>query len=74
MLQRYTWSRVCWTSSLFNEEFVLASDAEELELAVERATSNMVAAQNRCAELEELNERLKRELGKAFHIISKGIA
>ena len=33
--------------------WVKSSDAEALELAVERATANMVAAQNRAAELEK---------------------
>jgi multidrug resistance efflux pump len=41
-----------------NGTWVKSSDAEELELAVERATANMVAAQNRAAELEKaLNEK-----------------
>jgi hypothetical protein len=70
-LQRYSWDSVYED---FDQEtkWVKASDAEALELAVERATANMIAAQNRVAELEELNERLKHELEKAFHII-KGI-
>jgi hypothetical protein len=33
--------------------WVKASDAEALELAVERATANMISAQNRAAELEK---------------------
>jgi hypothetical protein len=72
-LQRYSWDSVYED---FDQEtkWVKASDAEALELAVERATANMVAAQTRCAELEELNDKLKRELEKALHILSKGIA
>jgi hypothetical protein len=34
-------------------EWVKASDAEALKLAVERATANMISAQNRAAELEK---------------------
>jgi phage terminase Nu1 subunit (DNA packaging protein) len=34
-------------------EWVKASDAEALKLAVERATANMVHAQNRAVELEK---------------------
>ena len=34
-------------------EYVEPIEAEKLELAVERATANMVAAQNRAAELEK---------------------
>jgi hypothetical protein len=39
--------------------WVKASDAERLETAVERATANMVHAQNRAAELEKENSELK---------------
>jgi hypothetical protein len=51
-LQRYSWDSVYED---FDQEtkWVKASDAEALELAVERATANMVAAQNRAAELEK---------------------
>jgi hypothetical protein len=40
-------------------EYVEPSEAEALELAVERATANMIAAQNRVAELE----KALREIG-----------
>jgi hypothetical protein len=40
--------------------WVKSSDAEALELAVERATANMVAAQNRAAELEKALREMRR--------------
>jgi hypothetical protein len=41
-------------------EYVEPLEAERLETAVERATTNMVAAQNRVAELEKRVEELER--------------
>jgi hypothetical protein len=41
-----------WPEADGDGKWVRSDDAEELETAVERATANMVAAQNRAAELE----------------------
>jgi hypothetical protein len=50
-LQRYTLYRGLLEPTT-NGGWVKYVDAEALKLAVERATANMVAAQNRAAELE----------------------
>jgi hypothetical protein len=51
-LQRYTLYRGLLEPTT-NGGWVKYVDAKALELAVERATANMVAAQNRAAELEK---------------------
>jgi hypothetical protein len=43
-----------------------SSDAEALELAVERATANMIAAQNRAAELEKALRDAAVQVGVHF--------
>jgi hypothetical protein len=66
-LQRYSWDSVYED---FDQEtkWVKASDAEALELAVERATANMVAAQNRVAELE----KALREIVRIGELLNNG--
>jgi hypothetical protein len=48
-----------WPESDDDGKWVRSDDAEALELAVERATANMVAAQKRAAELEEALNQIR---------------
>ena len=70
LLQNHLWSSECLRKDdeeIFGKEIAikdariaeLEKRVEELELAVERATANMIAAQNRAAELEQALREIK---------------
>jgi hypothetical protein len=66
-LQRYTLYRGSLEPTT-NGGLVKYEDAKDLELAVERATANMIAAQNRAAELE----KAMRECHRSFDYEAEG--